>query len=145
MYSVKFQVLSDRKALASVLRPSRGNKTFSSQLTRWNDRSLLFEFEVTHPPGHVLGFADYLSRHASEIKGAIILAEELWNDWFTVNVISNFNAISGDKAKPSVTQNENILTRSKDSVLKVETEKGSKEPSGDEKHDTRQPIKSQYG
>ena len=44
-----------------------------------------------------------------------------------------------------MTQKEKILTRAKDSILKVENEKSSKAPSGDEKHDTRQPIKSPYG
>ena len=44
-----------------------------------------------------------------------------------------------------MTQKEKILTRAKDSILKVENEKSSKAPSGDEKHDMRQPIKSPYG
>ena len=38
VYGIKFQVISDHKALSSVLRPIRGNKTFSSRLTRWVDR-----------------------------------------------------------------------------------------------------------
>ena len=44
-----------------------------------------------------------------------------------------------------VVEKEKILTRAKDSILKVENEKCSKAPSGNEKHDTRQPIKSPYG
>ena len=95
VYGIKFQVISDHKALSSVLRPIRGHKTFSSRLTRWVDRLLPLNFEVTHAPGRVLGFADYLSRHASELKGATIQIEKLWNDWFTVNTISKFTAISG--------------------------------------------------
>ena len=95
VYGVKFHVISDHKALSSVLRPNRGNETFSSRLTRWVDRLLPFDFEVAHAPGRVLDFADYLSRHPSKIKGTTIQAEELWNDWVTVNVISNFNLLQG--------------------------------------------------
>ena len=54
VYGVKFQVISDHKALASVLRPNRGSRTFSSRLPRWVDRLLPFEFEVIHAPGRVL-------------------------------------------------------------------------------------------
>ena len=31
--------------------------------------------------------ADYLSRHPSEYEGSVAKAEELFNDWFTVNVV----------------------------------------------------------
>ena len=34
VYGVEFKVISDHKALASVLKPTTGNKTFSSRLTR---------------------------------------------------------------------------------------------------------------
>ena len=37
VYGLQFKVVSDQKALMSVLKPSRGNKTFSSRLTRWVD------------------------------------------------------------------------------------------------------------
>ena len=100
VYGVKFQVISDHKALASVLKPNRSNKTFSSRLTRWVDRLLPFEFEVIHAPGRVLGFADYLSRHSSEIKGYAVNSEKLWNDWFTVNAISKMNASSENETTP---------------------------------------------
>ena len=53
VYGVKFQIISDHKALASVMKPNRGNKTFSSRLLRWVDRLLPFEFEITHVPGRV--------------------------------------------------------------------------------------------
>ena len=110
VYGIKLQVISDHKALSSVLRPNRGNKTFPSRLTRWVDRLLPFNFEVIHAPGRVLGFADYLSRHPSELKVATIQAEKLWNDWFTVNTVSKYTAISGDTAKATETPRENFDT-----------------------------------
>ena len=62
----KFQVVSDHKALATVLKRNKGNKTYSSRLTRWVDRVLPFDFEIFHAPERTIGiadFLDYLSRH----------------------------------------------------------------------------------
>ena len=50
-------------------------------------RLLLFEFPIVHTPGRTLGMAEYLSRHPSECEGSVAKAEELFNDWFTVNVV----------------------------------------------------------
>ena len=87
VYGVAFGIVSDHEALQSVLRSNKGNKTFSSCLTRWVDRLLPFEFSIVHTPGKTLGMADYLSRHPSEFEGSVAKAEELFNDWFTVNVV----------------------------------------------------------
>ena len=80
VYGVHFKIISDHKALMSVLKPNRGNKTFSSRLTRWVDRLLPFDFEVVHVAGRTLGMADYLSRHPTELQGSSVEAETLWNE-----------------------------------------------------------------
>ena len=87
VYGVAFGIVSDHNALESVLRSNKGNKTFSSSLTRRVDRLLPFEFSIVHTPGRTLGMADYLSRHPSEFEGSVAIAEELFNDWFKVNVV----------------------------------------------------------
>ena len=87
VYGVKFKMISDHKALMSVLKPNRENETFSSRLTRWVDRLLPFDFENVHVAGRTLGMADYLSRHPTELQGSSINAETLWNEWFTVNSV----------------------------------------------------------
>ena len=138
-------MISDHKALSSVLRPNRGNKTLSSRLTGWVDRLLPFDFEVTHASGRVLGFADYLSRHPSDLEASTIQAEQLWNDWFTVHVISQFDAISVDVAKPMVEQKGKVLTRTRESVLKVESESENERQSSGENAKQRQPINSKHG
>ena len=69
LYRTKFHIVSDHKALASVLKGNKNNKTYSSRLTRWVDRLLPFEFEIFHAPGRTMGIADYLSRHPSPIEG----------------------------------------------------------------------------
>ena len=55
------------------------------------DRLLPFNFEIEHAPGRTMGLADYLSRYPSKQQGENIKAESLWNNWFTVNVISELN------------------------------------------------------
>ena len=103
VYGVQFKVVSDHKALSSVLKPNRGNKTFSSRLTSRVDRLLPFQFEVVHAAGRTLGMADYLSRHPSEMQGAAVKAETLWNEWFTVNSVSSLN----DVLEANATTSEN--------------------------------------
>ena len=65
---------------------SKLNETFCSRLTRWVGRLLKFEFSVVCTPEKTLGVADYLY---SEIllHMAGILLEQMFNDWFTINVV----------------------------------------------------------
>ena len=111
VYGVQFKIISDHKALMSVLKPNRGNKTFSSRLTRWVDRLLPFDFEVVHVAGRTLGMADYLSRHPTELQGSSIKAETLWNEWFTVNSVISLNDVldssEANRAKSRSTERAN--------------------------------------
>ena len=63
---VKFEVVFDPKALETAIKSNYGKKTYSSRLTRWIDRSLAFDMEVVQQPSRTKGFADCLSRHASD-------------------------------------------------------------------------------
>ena len=87
----KFNIVTDHKALATILKGNKGNKTYSSRLTRWVDRLLPFDFEIEHAPGRTMGLADYLSRYPSNQVGENVRAESLWNNWFTVNIINEMN------------------------------------------------------
>ena len=91
VYGVQYKILSDHKALMTVLRPNRGNKTFSSRLTRWVSILLPYEFEVIHVPGRTFGMADYLSRHPTELQGASVKAKTFWNELLTVNSLISSN------------------------------------------------------
>ena len=86
VYGTAFEIVSDHKALQSVLKSKKSNKSFSSRLTRLVDRLLPFEFSIVHTPGGTLGMADYLPRHPSEYEGSLAKAEEMFNDWVSVNV-----------------------------------------------------------
>ena len=96
VYGTEFEVVTDHKALTTILRNNRADKTFSSRITRWVDRLLPFQFNVVHAPGRTIGIADFFSRHSSEIASNIhkIKAEEMWNNWFTVNEITRNKLVS---------------------------------------------------
>ena len=96
-FGIKFQVVSDNKALATVLKGNKSNKTYSSRLTRWVDRLLPFDFEIFHAPGNTIGIADYLSRHPSQIEGKSVKAKKSWNNWFTVNHVNNVNSFLAEE------------------------------------------------
>ena len=107
VYGTEFEIVSDHRALLSVLKNNRGNKTFSSRLTRWVDRLLPFQFKIVHAPRRTMGMADYLSRHPSPSPLSNKFPEELWHDWFTVNVIDNISAVGWHRNKgppPPITE-----------------------------------------
>ena len=68
VYGKTFGVVTDHKALQSVLSVNKGNKTISSRLTRWVDRLLPYEFNVVQTPGRTLGLEDYSSRHPPTVS-----------------------------------------------------------------------------
>ena len=101
VYGVPFKIISDHKALATVLKGQKANKTYSSRLTRFFYRLLLYDFEVIHGPGRTLGIADYLSRNPSPLIENSVKSSTLWDERFTVNIVSEMkNSILANE-KPS--------------------------------------------
>ena len=62
LYGKPFTVITDHRALLSIMRENRSNKSYNSRLTRWVDRLLPFEFSIDHLPGSKMGLVDYISR-----------------------------------------------------------------------------------
>ena len=62
LYGKPFTVITDHRALLSIMREIRSNKSYNSRLTRWVDRLLPFEFSIDHLPGTKMGLLDYISR-----------------------------------------------------------------------------------
>ena len=118
LYGIKFQVVSDHKALATVLKSNKGNRTYSSRLTRWDDCLLPFDYGIFHAPGRTIGIADYLSRHPSPIEGASVKADELWNNWFTVNHVNNVNSILAEEINGPIRSRKWIKLRRDDARSK---------------------------
>ena len=61
-----FTVLTDHRALLSVPKSHRSNKSYNSRLTRWIDRLLPFDFNIEHIPGTRMGLVDYISRQPNQ-------------------------------------------------------------------------------
>ena len=58
-----FTILTDHNAKILALNEHYGNKFYQSKVTRWADRLLPFDFEVTHVPGVTLGIVDFMFRY----------------------------------------------------------------------------------
>ena len=63
LYGAEFTVLTDHKALLSLMNSHHGNKTYQSRLTRWIDRLLPFNFNMEHIACTKMGLVDYISRN----------------------------------------------------------------------------------
>ena len=101
VYEVPFKIISDHKASATVLKGQKANKTYSSRLTWWLDRLLPYDFEVIHGQGRTLGIADFSSRNPSPLIENSVKSSTLWDEWFTVNFVSEIkNSILANE-KPS--------------------------------------------
>ena len=90
MYGIEIEIVSDHRVFKKILKASKANKTFSSRSTRLMYRLLPFEFTVVPFLGRILGIEDYLSRHSSPSRVAVIKWEQMFNDWFTFTVVSEF-------------------------------------------------------
>ena len=67
------------------------------------EKRLPFQITVTRNRGRTLGMADSFSRHPSpsNVKNQLV-AEELWNDWFTVNEIKFKKPVLDEQSRRGV-------------------------------------------
>ena len=121
------------------MKPNRRSKTFSSRLTIWVDRLLPFQFEVVHAAGRTLGMADYLSRHPSEMQGATVKAETLWNEWFTVNSVSSLNDVL--EANATTSENRAMDESERNSIYRLIDAKNSQPFRKQDERDLREQSK----
>ena len=66
LYGKQFKVITDHRALLSIMKEHRSNKSYNIRLTHWVDRLLPFQFDVEHLPGAKMGLVDYISRNPSQ-------------------------------------------------------------------------------
>ena len=80
LFGKNFTVLTDHRALLSVLKSHRSNKSYNSRLTRWIDRLLPFDFNIEHIPGTKMGLVDYISRqhHIRKRKASLNMMRNSW-------------------------------------------------------------------
>ena len=76
LFRKNFTVLTDHRALLSVLKPHRSNNSYNSRLTRWIDRLLPFDFNIEHIPSTRMGLIDHISRQPNQRAKSITQYDE---------------------------------------------------------------------
>ena len=71
-----FTVLTDHRALLSVLKSHRSNKPYNCRLTRWIDRLLPFDFNIKHISCTRMGLVDYISLQPNQKAKSITQYDE---------------------------------------------------------------------
>ena len=66
LFAKSFTIITDHRALLSIMKKHRSNKPYNSRLTRWIDRLLPFDFNIEHIPGAKMGLVEYISRQPNQ-------------------------------------------------------------------------------
>ena len=105
-YCKHFPVTTDHRALLSILKEIRSNKSNNSRLTRLIDRLLSFQFDIEHLPGVKMGLVSYISRHPNQ-KAKIVSA---YNEEFVVAklklICATVNALNLKSTEPALHMNK---------------------------------------
>ena len=107
LFGKNFTVITDHRALLSIIKEHRSNKSYKSRLSRWIGRLLPYNFSIEHMPGAKMGLVVYISRNpiarakkistydehfvvATISKIRISIKHLIKNNW---NTIQKFNSI----------------------------------------------------
>ena len=104
-----FTVVTDHRALLSILKEHRSNKSYNSRLSRWIDRLLPYNFTIKHMPGAKTGLVDYIPRNPYARTKKI----STYDEHFVVATISKIL----DSMKYLITNKQNA-TKKITSILK---------------------------
>ena len=66
LFGKSFTIITDHRALLSIMKEYQSNKSYNSRLTRWIDRILPFDFNIEHIPAAKMGLVDYISRQPNQ-------------------------------------------------------------------------------
>ena len=88
LYGKEFTVITDHRALLSILKEHRSNKSYNSRLARWVDRLLSYQFSIEHLPGAKMGLVDYISRNPYQPAKIVSKYDEV----FLVATLSSIHA-----------------------------------------------------
>ena len=65
-FGKSFTIITDHRALLSIMKEHRSNKSYNRCLIRWVDRLLPFDFNIEHTPGTKMGLVDYIPRQPNQ-------------------------------------------------------------------------------
>ena len=91
MYGEAFSVIRVQRALLSIMRENKANKSYNSRLTRWVDRLLPFDFSIDHLLGSKMGLVDYISREPRQklLTSPLMMSYSLLPYWTLLNAVRN--------------------------------------------------------
>ena len=102
LYGKNFRVITDNRALSSIMKENRCNKAYNSRLIRWIDRLLPFEFDIEHLPGAKMGLVDYISRHSSQKAKKVSAYDEEFIVAKLKIISASINSLELNKTKPAL-------------------------------------------
>ena len=78
LYGKHFKVITDHRALLSIMKENRSNQSYNSTLTRWVDRLLPFQFDIKHVPGaEMVWLITFLESRLKKLKKVSAYDEEI--------------------------------------------------------------------
>ena len=99
LYGKNFKVITDQRAILSIMKKIRSNKSYNSRLNRWIDRLLPFQFDNEHLPGAKMGLVDYISRQPFQ------KAKKKYDEEFILAklklISASFNSLELNNTKPA--------------------------------------------
>ena len=63
LYGEEFSIITDHRALLSILKEHRSTKSHNSRFSRWVGPLLPYQFKIEHFPGAKMGLVDFMSRN----------------------------------------------------------------------------------
>ena len=66
LFGRSFTIITDHRAILSIMKEHRSNQFCNSRLTRWIDLLLPFDFNIEHIPSAKMGLVDYFSRQPNQ-------------------------------------------------------------------------------
>ena len=61
-----FTIITDHRALLSIMKEHRSKKSYNRRLTHLGDRLLPFDFNIEHIPGGEIGLVEYIARQSKQ-------------------------------------------------------------------------------
>ena len=101
LYGKNFPVIKDHRALLSIMKENRSNKSYNSRLTRWIDRLLPFQFDIEHLHGAKMGLVDYISRHPFQKAKKVSTHDEEFIAAKLKLISASINSLDLNNTKPA--------------------------------------------
>ena len=86
LFGKSFSIITDHRALLSIMKEHRSNKSYNSRLTRYVVRLLPFDFIIEHIPDAKMVLVDYISR----LPNQKTKVTNKYDEKFAVSTITRF-------------------------------------------------------